>query len=201
MSDLLARARAALDAYRATADKSEKGIRALECALLVPELIAEVKALRAEVALTKDGYNIRPMTAVESNLMTQVLTLRRERAALEQAVARVRELCADPPISDIDRYRDGDWRLDADILKGLITAVFDALDETGTPVTEIDPEIDKAVREAMTGLIAKVNALQLAARGALRQLNLYLESGERLRLHVATASLESVLPDGRTEAP
>lgn len=53
-----------------------------------PELIAEIKGLRAEVCLLRGGYNVRPMTEVESNLMTQVLELRRENARLRNAKER-----------------------------------------------------------------------------------------------------------------
>lgn len=48
---------------------------------LVPELVREVEALRLQVQLAQGGVNVRPMTETESNLMTQVLTLRRELAA------------------------------------------------------------------------------------------------------------------------
>lgn len=48
---------------------------------LVPELVDEIEKLRTEVAFAKDGMEIRPMTAVESNLMTQVLDLRRQLSA------------------------------------------------------------------------------------------------------------------------
>jgi hypothetical protein len=49
-----------------------------------PELIAEIKGLRAEVGLLRGGYNVRPMTEVESNLMTQVLELRRGMGAIRR---------------------------------------------------------------------------------------------------------------------
>lgn len=42
---------------------------------------AERDAANAEAALLRDGINVRPMTEVESNLMTQVLDLRRQLAA------------------------------------------------------------------------------------------------------------------------
>lgn len=41
----------------------------------------ERDAANAEAALLRDGINVRPMTEVESNLMTQVLDLRRQLAA------------------------------------------------------------------------------------------------------------------------
>lgn len=50
---------------------------------LVPELVAEVEKLRTELAFARDGMEIRPMTEVESNLMTQVLYLRRRLAKAE----------------------------------------------------------------------------------------------------------------------
>lgn len=49
-----------------------------------PELIAEIKGLRAEVGLLRGGCNVRPMTEVESNLMTQVLDLRRAMGAIRR---------------------------------------------------------------------------------------------------------------------
>ena len=56
---------------------------------LVPELVAEVEAVRAELAMARDG--VRPMTEVESNLMTQVLDLRRENARLRAAIDALRK--------------------------------------------------------------------------------------------------------------
>lgn len=47
-------------------------------------LVAEVEKLRTELAFARDGMDIRPMTEVESNLMTQVLDLRRQLAAAER---------------------------------------------------------------------------------------------------------------------
>ena len=61
-----------------------------EARTLVPELAAELKVTRAELALTRDGYQVRPMTETESNLMTQVLDLRRERAESKAEVERLR---------------------------------------------------------------------------------------------------------------
>ncbi len=52
------------------------------------ELLAAADRLREDVRLARDG--IRPMTDVESNLMTQVLQLRRERAELQREVERLR---------------------------------------------------------------------------------------------------------------
>lgn len=45
------------------------------------EAMRERDAANAEAALLRDGINVRPMTEVESNLMTQVLDLRRQLAA------------------------------------------------------------------------------------------------------------------------
>lgn len=50
---------------------------------------ARAEAAEAELAL-RDGYQVRPMTETESNLMTQVLDLRQERAALQAEVERLR---------------------------------------------------------------------------------------------------------------
>jgi hypothetical protein len=61
-----------------------------------PELISEIKGLRAEVGLLRGGCNVRPMTEVESNLMTQVLALRRENARLRAQEQRVRDICTEP---------------------------------------------------------------------------------------------------------
>lgn len=83
MSELLDRARAALDAYRA-ARKPEKLIRAIECALLVPELIAEVERLQ----------RVTDIIDPDSVYREQRDEARARLAALEQAVARVRELAA-----------------------------------------------------------------------------------------------------------
>ena len=57
-----------------------------------PELIAELKGLRAEVGLLRGRCNVRPMTEVESNLMTQVLALRRDVGRSARALSRVREV-------------------------------------------------------------------------------------------------------------
>lgn len=82
------------------------------------DLEAEIQGLRAEVSLLRDGYNVRPMTEVESNLMTQVLTLRR-------AIGSVRALCESAPtIQDPWAY---DWKGDRvvrvdDILSALAPA-------------------------------------------------------------------------------
>lgn len=50
---------------------------------------ARAETAEAELAL-RDGYQVRPMTEAESNLMTQVLDLRQERAALQAEVERLR---------------------------------------------------------------------------------------------------------------
>lgn len=67
-----------------------------EVAEEVERLRAEEKGLRAEVVLLRDGYNVRPMTETESNLMTQVLELRRERAELRAEVKRLQANSSDP---------------------------------------------------------------------------------------------------------
>lgn len=54
-------------------------------------IAAAVEQLRAEVALLRDGIPVRPMTEAESDLMTQVLDLRRERAEARAEVERLRE--------------------------------------------------------------------------------------------------------------
>lgn len=78
MSDIVERARAVLDG------------KATPSASLCAALVDEVEAVRAELALTRDGYKVRPMTETESNLMTQVLDLRRERTQLRATIERLR---------------------------------------------------------------------------------------------------------------
>ena len=63
---------------------------------LVTELVAELEAVRLEADLAHGGAHVRPMTETESNLMTQVLDLRRK-------IGAIRERCnytPDPSLVD-----------------------------------------------------------------------------------------------------
>lgn len=70
-TDVVSRARQALADYT-----SRLGQR-VPAAGLIAELADEVERLTAESAFARDEVHLRPMTEVESNLMTEVLDLRR----------------------------------------------------------------------------------------------------------------------------